>query len=158
MRHLLIVVAAAVAGCGGRPDVARILVTADTLTMYSIDGRRDPDPTPEPGVEKLHGYRVFGKVRLDADDRRAVAAAVRAAVADPTARVAACFWPRHAVRAELPAGPVDVLVCFPCGGYEVRGLGPTGGSRPFGVQGKPLFNDLLTRAGVPLCPEDLKVE
>lgn len=145
------------AGCGSVPNEVRWVDQADTLTVYSLDcgpgcGRAEPPA----GAEMLHGYAVLGKVTVPADRRAEVAALVRESIISPGRPPAKCYWPRHAIRTERGGAVTgELLICYACGTY---GAYTPGSDRhaptpAIGLQSKAVLNDLLTAAGVPLCPE-----
>jgi hypothetical protein len=130
MRFIFVLIAACVAvGCDRAAsdapavrkllpgDAPRILDGADSLIVYSLD----PDVMAE-GEPRFHGYVIRSTRTVDDRDlKRRVAAAVFAGVAEGGAR-AACFDPRHGVRATRGGASVDLVICFECS--QVRGYPP----------------------------------
>jgi hypothetical protein len=130
----------------------------DRLILYSLDGRH-PEPDEDrlaeakPKAEYLYHFPVLGKLEVtDARQRREILAAVRRAIRNPD-KAAACFFPRHAVRAVKGGETVDVVLCFECGNYAVYRGGATEwqNTSPLGHDGESLFDKILTGAGVPLA-------
>lgn len=127
----------------------------DSLTLYSIDPTEiAAGKEPEPG-ELFHRHLVLGKIDIaDAAARRQIVSSVKSGVARGNPFVAkACFWPRHGIRAVSGGRTVDLLICFQCDSVAVY-RGETVASDPISDSPKPLLNEYLTSAGVPLAPED----
>ncbi len=148
-------VALLAAGLGGwalTRDAAPGLDRPAELTLYSIDGRdRDLDQPPSAG-ETFHGYPVLGKVEVaDPAAREEIAAALRAGMADRGVHMAACFWPRHGVRAGSGGRAVDYVICFECNQLVVHDGGARW-ARTTGRAPQAVLNRRLTAAGVPLAP------
>ena len=99
-------------------------------------------------------FPVLGKVEItDADLRGAIVSALKQG-AKTRHPMAACYKPRHVIRAEKGGRTVDVVICFECGNYRVHRAEDgklVGGGRMSRV-GEALLNKLLTDAGVPIAP------
>jgi hypothetical protein len=90
-------------------DARQILYDADSLIVYSLN----PDDLAA-GEPRFHDYVVRSSRTVDnADVRRRIASAVIAGVAEEGDR-AACFDPRHGVKATRGGASVDLLICFEC--------------------------------------------
>ena len=142
----------ALAGCGA--NVASLPTDPDALTLISIDGTVEKDPTqigPSPGV---YGYPILGSVEItDPELRRRVMSEIKEAVQKGGTQ-AKCFFPRHILRVKDGGSEVDIVICFQCGNYEVRESEATGGrpTRSIAKDAQPLLDKILTDAGVPLAP------
>jgi hypothetical protein len=154
---VLAVGALVLTGChGGRgtqlPD------DPDELTLFSIDGptweKQEGHLLPEQQKNGLLlGYPILGKVEItDRDQRRAVAAAVIEGT-KYKGSVAACFYPRHAIRAVKAGQVIQVVICFECLRYQSYRGDQKAGSGGISGDAQPLLDKLLTDAGVPLAPK-----
>jgi hypothetical protein len=150
LRVLGVVAAVALVGCGRDP--APGLGSPDKLALYSIDGR-DFEPGRGPkAAEEFHGYPVLGKVEVtDPADRSEVAAALRDGLARSDGEMAACFWPRHAIRVVEHGRATDYVICFECHQLAVY-EGGTRSVRPVTRDPQTTLNRVLVAAGVPLAP------
>lgn len=130
-----------------------ILSAADSWTIYALD----PYPHEAPPTEghDFHGYNVRGETTLtDLATRAEVAAALVAGMAGNDDMVAACFDPRHGIRATTDVGTVDLVICFEClqiyvyepGDEQRRGMELTT-SDP-----KATFNRVWRAAGLDIAP------
>ena len=137
-----------------RGDDAGGWVDADTVTLFSVDGR-DPDRRVEsPTGETLHSYPVLGKADVpDADTRRRLARAYSSAVAGWPAPYN-CYWPRHVVRVRRGETTTDYVICFECQTRNeyVNGVARYQNTRGIDRTAQPAFDAVLTAAGVPLAP------
>lgn len=125
MRHLVPLLVLSVAGCASdsssdpvpRFDIpeaqAKIFQEADTWTLVATDPRApNVDEIPE---ENFHGYRILGQVDVsDVDLRAELVRELNAGIRANDGRVAACFDPRHALRATTDEGTAELLICFAC--------------------------------------------
>jgi hypothetical protein len=143
------VLVAALAGC--RRDPAAPLAAPDELTLYSIDGR-DFEPDQEPNTaEVFYRYPVLGKVSVaDPAARQEIVAALKEGMAGKAAP-AACFWPRHAVRAVEKGKVIDYVICFECHQLDAYADGRRK-SLTTSRGPQAVLNKYLTQAGVPLAP------
>jgi hypothetical protein len=130
----------------------------DQLVLFSLDGmnarnRTELAEAQARGEEYLYNWPVLGKVQVtDRGKVREILSAIRRAIRNPD-KPANCFFPRHAVRAVKGGETVDVVICFQCRTYAVsRGPGSPLGSTPaISSDPEPLFDKILTDAGVPLA-------
>ncbi len=85
--------------------------------MRQLDPRpigRDEE-SARPDAETFHGYRILGAA--DVDDpttRRRIVELVYDGVDGNTTTVAACFDPRHGIRATQGDRSIDLVICFEC--------------------------------------------
>ena len=125
-----------------------LLDEADAIEILSIDPKDHPS-RPE---EDFHGWKVLGRTSIrDPEVRKRVVAASRRGI-DEAGPVAACFEPRHGLRATKGARSVDLVICYACGWIQVC-VGADAPTIPTTDSAKPLFNKLLRDAGVALAPE-----
>jgi len=137
-------------------SVLEILAHAATLTVYALDPMTPDSPsrTVEPGKpppELFDMYPIIGAVRVaDPKQVREIAAILRKGMLGPGA--SACFYPRHAVRAQAPGGRVDFMICFECGETVVVGKDSSGRVKT-DESARDMLNALLKANGVtPLEP------
>ena len=125
----------------------------DSVTLYSVDGYASgkADFEPQENQEMFHGVPVLGKIQLDNDQQSEVINAMNKGIADGNS-VAACFWPRHAVRIENDGVLTDYLICFHC--YRIKRFAD-GSSDTISSTRSPkiVFNKVLSDAGIELAPE-----
>lgn len=132
---------------------AGILAESDVWTIYALD----PYPHEVPPAEgrNFHGYNVRGEAELaDSATRAEVAAALVAGMEANEGMVAACFDPRHGIRATTAAGTVDLVICFEC--LQVYVYEPTD-ERRRGMElttsdPKQTFNRVWRASGLDIAP------
>lgn len=140
-----------IAGCGHEFDD---IATAESVTLYSLDGR-DPGETdderhPKRG-ETLHGYGVLGSTTVGKADRRRVADALNRGLQD--SEIAACFLPRHAIRIESNGSQTDFVICFECLQYSIYVDGKRTDHGMIYDTPEPILDEILKKAGVRLAPK-----
>jgi hypothetical protein len=132
----------AAAGCGsgsaggGRPIPAEVLTAleqGDSFELFSLDplapdvlntpadtenGEPPPEQTESNRIDQrphFHGWIVLGGTKIDDKTKRqAVLSALTKGVAENEGVAAACFIPRHGLRAKLNGKTYDVVICFHC--------------------------------------------
>jgi hypothetical protein len=101
------------------PDVRAVLEAPETLEIYAVRGSMDLGGMPPPGSDVFHDNLVIDKAPVpDASQRARIGAAATAGL-DPSTPVAACFHPRHAMRAVREGTTVDLVICFECHSVQV---------------------------------------
>ena len=129
------------------------LDTPQQLTLYSVDGR-DFEPGEEPKTdEKFHGYPVLGKVEITEEgQRRDLIAALKVGIDLSDGKLAACFWPRHAIRMVRENQTTDLVICFEC--YQLRDY-KTKQVKTITItrDPQPLFDKTLQEVGIKLAPK-----
>jgi hypothetical protein len=133
------------------PEAIRdVLVSADRLELLSLNP--EGGPTREAG--HFWGWRVLGAAVIESPaTRREVLAALESGIAENTGWVAACFDPSHGVRASRGAASVDLVVCFECAQVYIYPDGRRSGSVLISGSPEPVFDRVLSAAGVPLAPK-----
>ncbi|MBL8859946.1 MAG: hypothetical protein JNL28_15670 [Planctomycetes bacterium] len=111
-------------------EAERVLIGATSLELMALD------PTPlalTPGdaraADQLHGYAITGRARLTDPQRcTEVADLILRAVRESDGRAAACFNPRHGIRAVYEGRTLELVICFECLSMQVFGdaLGASG--------------------------------
>ena len=158
-RLMLLAATVALTGCDSGP-AGPLPTDPDQLILYSVDvetwGRNLGKVTEDqPKGEVIDGYPTFGKVVItDLGQKRQVLSAIRRAVRNPQEGMG-CFSPRHAVRAIKGGETVDLVICFHCHNYQHYQGGQlvSGETPPISSDPEPLFDKLLSDAGVPLAPK-----
>jgi hypothetical protein len=170
-RHLprMIIVAAmlAMAGCGSgsREQVsptahsfsrdryeiptaaAAILDKADHFELLSLDPRLQLNAADG----DFYGYRVFGTAVIrDAESRQKLVSAFKRAVAEKPVAIAACFNPRHGIRARKSGEQADFVICFECRQVHVS-YGQAGGEFRISNSAEALFDSVLQSHGLALA-------
>jgi hypothetical protein len=138
----------ALAGCGGQrlpADAAAVLEKAEEIELYSLE----PDKKAKKEGAGLRGWEVLGKTTLSGDEKRAIVKALQKGIAASDGSAAACFNPRHGIRATHDGKTVELVICFECLSID----GWTDGTR-FSVltdRGpEATFNEALKDKGVEL--------
>jgi len=132
-------------------EVLAILREGEPLEFVSL--LHDDSYEFQEGDEKLIRWRVLGRTTIDdADRRQRLIAALERGVAENDDGPANCFWPRHAFSTTHDGHRYDILVCFKCFQVEVYREGKKQSAYSFliGRSPQPLFDQILTDAGVPL--------
>ena len=143
---LIVMLLTAISGGCGSVD------PPDSLTLYSIDGR-DFKPGEEPQTEeKFHGYPVLGRVTFyDSEKRKEIFTALQTGISGSDGTMAACFWPRHAIRTSKNGNTTDYVICFECLQLTIFS-GSSTKTEPTTSKPQSVFNKELQEAGVPLAP------
>ena len=137
------------AGCQNEPR--RNLDSVESLTLYSIDGTEASMGQESAAGETFRGYPLLGQIDITASQsRQEIADAINSSISQSDGLVAACFWPRHALRVRAQGQTIDYVVCFQCRQLEVY----EGKSRtmiPIETTAEPVLNRWLEQAGIPLA-------
>ena len=141
-------------------DCRRVLEQPDQFTLFSLDPYtlvRDPE-TGE-GVYgcsggRFHGFVVLGHTAVEDAARRAELLHALYEGFAGAIRPRPCYEPRHGIRATRGKQAVDLVICFTCSPVQVY---PDAASDCFSwykvsASPRPFFDQVLTQAGVPLCP------
>lgn len=162
MRSLAILLIACSVGCSvnrAPSELATALQDATSLELYSLD------PTPlelsslrrapgDAGAQSIfHNWIVLGSTDVSAAAmRKPLLDSLDAGIADSDGSIAACFEPRHGLRAHYDGKTYDVVICFHC--YQaqwhiddVLQPGFTLTDLP-----QPTFDQTLSAVSVPLAP------
>jgi hypothetical protein len=153
-RHALVGLFAFVClgGCerrDARLDVLRELESAERYELLSLDPTRPSSLPPD----HFYGWRVLGRASITEPDLRAkLNAALRAGANEAGVSPAACFDPRHGIRAERKGKVIDLVICFACSQVKVSRDGES--AEGFFVSYSPVaaFNEALRLKSVPISP------
>jgi hypothetical protein len=131
-------------------DARRILENADSFELLSLD--------PEAGirgekfVQSFHERKILGSVKID--DPQVIRSLILAIDEglEGSRMYAACFLPRHGIRARRSGRTAELLICFEC--YQLLSFVDGEKRKELSISASPaLFNRVLTEAGVPLPTE-----
>lgn len=143
-----------VVGCGStRPpeELSVALRNGELLTLYSLDPS-EPNPGTTP-AQTLHDWPVLGTTDVTAaPTRTSLLDALDAGIADSDGSVAACFDPRHGLRAEHNGKTYDVVICFRCSAALWYIDDVQQAAIPITRTPQPIFDRTLKSASVPLAP------
>ena len=128
-------------------DVVReVLDKAEQLKLLSLDPNARGG-----GPGYFNGYKVLGSTLVkDKETRKKLLTAFYKGVADSEGVVAACFTPRHGIRATSGGKTVDLVICFQCFSLQIFGPGKEKGGLLIVESPRDTFNKILTDAKVPL--------
>ena len=123
-----------VAGCSTQesspvelPEIGEELPAATREVLENADRFEILALHPEPrsageltDEQKLGNYEILGQAELTArDDQREVLSLVYQGIRDSRGMVAACFNPRHGVRATRGDDVVEMVICYECLSMQV---------------------------------------
>jgi hypothetical protein len=124
-------------------DAAAVLRKAEQLEIYSLE------PNRENVADGFHGWRVLGTTTVKNAKGKDLLDALDQGIKANEGEVAACFNPRHGIRAKAGESTVDVVICFECLSLKVISGGKNASvlttRSPQGA-----FDKVLKEAGVPL--------
>jgi hypothetical protein len=106
----------------------RILRAPESMELLALDPRPiDARPVADrnvPSERVFHGYEILGHAPLiGVKPRRKLTEVVFKGILESDGKVAACFNPRHGLRAVREGQVVDLLICYECLQVEVHGPG-----------------------------------
>ncbi|MEM7167699.1 MAG: hypothetical protein AAF581_19765 [Planctomycetota bacterium] len=129
------------------------LESPDSMHLAALDPTPVSfDPKRQRG-ELMHEYEVLGKTELTAGDRTEAVNAVYESISGNTGVVAACFNPRHGLRASKGDSTVEVVICFECLSLVIVENGQRTASIIIGQDGSKALTSLLTTAGIALAKD-----
>ncbi|MGI8906985.1 MAG: hypothetical protein ACR2IE_10905 [Candidatus Sumerlaeaceae bacterium] len=132
--------------------VLEVLHNPNHFELLSLDPNWPQDDESTSGTrphELFHGYRVLGRVHAMKHARKIVSA-IKGSLHVPTV-YATCFSPRHGVHAQRAGKTVDLLICYECGSIAVHST-VDGGGVFTDKSGRPVLDEILQKADVPLAP------
>ncbi|TWU10482.1 hypothetical protein [Allorhodopirellula heiligendammensis] len=164
MRFTIIVLLLLGAGCSTERSPTTLvekLREASSIELYSLDPTLlksepvvAPDVDPQAETEPLfHDWTVLGSTVIsDKEASGALLDALQAGIDENDGIAAACFTPRHAIRAQHEGTTYDVILCFDC--LQARLYVDDERQDGFLVMGspQPIFDDALQSAGIALAP------
>jgi len=133
-------------------DIREILENADNFELLSID----PDIRGSTRNNLFHKWNVLGRIMVrDRSARIKLVTAFRRGVEENPGYAAACFNPRHGIRASYAGKSVDLVICFECAQVEAYSDGRERSGFLITASPEPEFDAILRSANVPLA-RDLK--
>ena len=124
------------------------LAGAEQYELLSLDPSREGHGSPG----NFHGWKVLGRTSVaDSGTRQRLNEALRAGARTSDGSMAACFIPRHGIRAVRAGKATELVICFECLSAQVYQDGRR--TEGFATTGSPekLFDEVLKAAGVELA-------
>ena len=136
-------------GCSNQklPDsTLAVLEQADQFELLALS------PILAKSDHGFHGYPVLGAAKISqTETRRRLISALSQSMRDSNGTIAACFNPRHGIRATSNGKQVDLVICFECLSFRLYG----DREETFLITDTPktLFDEVLKNSGVsPIRP------
>jgi hypothetical protein len=136
-----------------------VLREAPKLEIFALD----PMPIAEEAlattkVDHLHGYPILGRATLtDGKARAELADLVLRGIRESDGKVAACFNPRHGIRAKHDGRTLDLVICYECLSMTAYGDALGAGVDRKGILTAPSVESAVTRifteAGLRIAPK-----
>ena len=159
MRAIALTFACLALGCSSTPDFGNdldasdvaTLMGAETLEILALDPE-PPSPEDREGRDRFHGYGVRGRAALTeaAERERLLDLFAESCRANDT-MVAACFNPRHGLRAEHDGHVIDLVVCFECLSYQVFRDGEHAANELLAQEQEPAITAIYVAAGLSIA-------
>ena len=125
-------------------EAATILAKATELELYSIV----PSFTKSDAKDAFRGYEVLGKTTVKGAGKKDLVAAFKKGL-DGQIDPAACFNPRHGIRATYDGKSVDLVICFECAQFKVfLDKGDKGTGLLINAKPQVAFDKVLKDAGI----------
>jgi hypothetical protein len=135
-------------------DVQAVISRSQRLELLSLDPKQLAAANVTDDARNLfHGWRVLGRTPVDDPNaRRQVIDALNRSIQENKGLAAACFVPRHGLRASAGGRTVDLVICFQC--FQIRYYdGQAQGGVLTTASSRALLNRLLRQANVPLAQD-----
>ena len=111
---LVALILVASTGGGGEkipPDALAALQEGEKFELYSLHPAKATEPPPN----NFHGWEVLGSTTIEkAEVRGKLITALKKGAEASDGAVAACFNPRHGIRAVHAGKTYDLAICFEC--------------------------------------------
>jgi hypothetical protein len=151
----VVVVLLALVGCGGRglpPKARTVLDAPDEFELLSLNPDHEARSKGSAGSkgETFHDWPVLGKTKVTEADRKRVMEALERGIGENNGMAAACFNPRHGIRATKGGKTVELEICFECMSMTIYVDGERKGALTTGSPQKT-FDEVLIAAGVKLA-------
>ena len=130
------------------PEVRTLLEGAEVVEIFAIHPYpHEAEGKPAPG-EDFQGYKILGRKKLESvEDRLRIVALIYEACAKP-GPFAACFNPRHAVRAKRGEEIVELVICFECDTLRIERPGKPRVTLPIATEVSRSMNAFYGRKGL----------
>lgn len=130
---------------------AALLRDAAALELMALDPS-PPTPADLADPARFHGYRVLGRATVtDPATRLALLDLLARGARENDGTVAACFNPRHGVRAELGGRTAELVICFECLSWQVFGDGARVANGDTAATHEPEVSALYRAAGLAIA-------
>jgi len=138
-------------------DVLAIMEQPDTYELLSLDPgffqrqalMDDAPRNSAPDVETFYGWAVLGRMAIsDPAVQKRLNEALREGIRGNRRMIAACFTPRHAIRAVKGTHVAEIIVCFQCLRVQVLRDGREIDTLLTTALPQPVFNTILRDAGI----------
>lgn len=133
------------------------LLTSDSFILYSLEPQSaiGNSQTLMHSTGKFHGNTVLGKIQIaDPQVKAKLVNSLYNGIENNQGFAAACFNPRHGIRAMKGWRTIDVVICFECGHIDFHQYGRSSGLVNIDPTPQQIFDSVLKRAGVPLGKRD----
>jgi hypothetical protein len=121
-----------------KKDIAKLaehLNKAGRIDLLRVNPRAIPKGT-KPKKKAFHGYEILFEVQIEAKQRKQAADFLGKTFHWNEVRKAACFHPRHGLRAISGKRTLEFLICFECNRVEVFEGGKCVENLPLGFTDK----------------------
>jgi hypothetical protein len=125
-------------------EFVKVLTTAERIDLFRINPKGIPEGTKEKKKE-FHGYELLAEAPVASDEKRKeVAGFLGKTLHWNELRKAACFNPRHGLRAVSGKQTWDFLICFECNRVRIFEGGEQLAELPLAfVEGKNPIEQIL---------------
>jgi len=107
----------------------------------------------EDAVEQLHGHEILRRATVEDEGlRREILAQIERGIRDSDGRIAACFDPRHGVRAERGGHTTELVICYECLAIHVYEDGERSANRTTAETPVARLNEIWAALGCPVVP------
>jgi len=131
----------------GLPErIREILEKADRIQIYKIEVcQNDGTTLTQKKKGKFQGCKILRQANVtDAEQKEKLVTTIRSATESYLSLGAACFSPRHGIRAEHDGKRVELLICFECMNFQgASSLGSFAGG--FSPAAEKVFEEFLNR-------------
>ncbi len=130
-------------------DAREIFEHSEKFVLFSLDPLSLPNPN-EPKKSEFYRYYILGQTQIsDPETLTKIRRAYYDGLVD-TSGAAACFSPRHGIRAMKNGETLDLVICFHCHFVEVHLNDKNLGFKKVSAEPQDVFNEILTAANVDL--------
>lgn len=131
----------------------RDIRSAEVCEMLSIDPTVGRPSAADPSMDAIDGFPVLGRLPLsNTAQRESILSSLDDAVAAHDGSAAGCrFEPRHGIHFVTAGQAFDLLICFHCEFMRLSQVGQKPRTIKLTREPQPLFNEMLSEAGIPLA-------
>lgn len=131
------------------PASRQILDTSEQFVLLSLEPVYPNQPSTETS-EKFHNYPILGGTEIkDPKQKTELLDALYKGIAESDDAIAACFNPRHGIRAVSGTNWIELVICFECSYMQEYGSGSGDGASTT-KSPTETFNRALRQAGLPI--------